>query len=72
LRDGDHLTIKPVRGALGMPVAIYPQSEKEFFSRDYELDVTFLHDDEGRIMRLIIHHYGRSFEAVRSPPNGTR
>jgi WD40 repeat protein len=64
-RDGDHLTIYPVRGALGDPVAIYPQTEKEFFSRDEDLDVTFLHDDQGHVTRLIIHQNGRSFEAKK-------
>jgi WD40 repeat protein len=64
-RDGEHLTIYPVRGALGDPVGIYPQTEKEFFSRDQDLDVTFLHDAEGRVTRLIIHQNGRSFEAKK-------
>jgi WD40 repeat protein len=68
-RDGEHLTIYPVRGALGDPVAIYPQTEKEFFSRDQDLDVTFLHDDQGRITRLIIHQNGRSFEAKKVVDN---
>ena len=69
-RDGDHLTIYPVRGALGDPVAIDPQTEKEFFSRDQELDVTFLHDDQGHITRLIIHQNGRSFEAKKVVEDG--
>jgi WD40 repeat protein/serine/threonine protein kinase len=69
-RDGDHLTIFPVRGALGDPVAILPQSEKEFFSRDQDLDVTFLRDPEGRVTRLIIHQNGRSFEAKKVVESG--
>src|SRR5262249_10898991 len=69
-RDGDHLTIFPVRGALGDPVAIIPQTEKEFFSRDLDLDVTFLRDAEGRVTRLIIHHSGRSFEAKKVVESG--
>ena len=35
--------------------------------REREIDGTFLRDDQGRIVRLIVHQNGRSFSAPKQP-----
>jgi WD40 repeat protein/serine/threonine protein kinase len=71
--EADHLTIRPVEGEAGAPVKLYPTSQKEFFARDCNLDVTFLKDDEGQVVSALIYRNGDAYEVRRTtrPPNSS-
>jgi len=56
-RDGGHLTMRENEEA---PDALYPESELKFFSKASDDVVTFDLDNQGRVVRLVIHTGGRS------------
>lgn len=64
--ETDHLTIRPIDGESGAPIMLYPSSPSEFFARDRDLDVTFLKDEAGQIVRVIIYQNGEAYEARRT------
>ena len=64
-RQGDHLTIHPIKGARGAAVPLYAQSDKEFLCRDREINVTFLKDEKGHVTRVIVCQAGEAFEVQK-------
>src|SRR5262249_10187534 len=72
-RQDDHLAIHPIKGAKGKIVPLYPQSDQTFICRDREIDVSFLHDENGQVTRVIVYQEGEAFEAkklIHSEPVG--
>jgi serine-type D-Ala-D-Ala carboxypeptidase/endopeptidase len=62
-RDGDHL----YEQATGQgKFEIYPQSEKDFFLKVVDAQITFVTDERGRATELILHQNGLDQHAKRS------
>lgn len=64
-RQGDCLAIHPIKGARGAAVPLYANSDHEFLSRDREIDVMFLKDEQGQVTRVIVYQAGEAFEAQK-------
>jgi serine-type D-Ala-D-Ala carboxypeptidase/endopeptidase len=62
-RDGDHLYAHATGQA---KFEIYPQSEKDFFLKVVDAQITFVTDDKGRATQLILHQNGMDQHAKRS------
>ena len=59
-RDGDRLMSQ----ATGQSkVELFPASEREFFLKVVDAQVTFVRDQEGRVTGLVLHQNGRDTEA---------
>ncbi|MGA8184347.1 MAG: DUF3471 domain-containing protein, partial [Terriglobia bacterium] len=62
-REGDHL----YEQATGQQkVEIFPESEKEFFLKVVDAQITFVTDSQGRATELILHQGGRDVHGKRS------
>jgi serine-type D-Ala-D-Ala carboxypeptidase/endopeptidase len=61
-REGDHLFAQ----ATGQPKAeIFPESEREYFLKVVDAQITFLPDSHGRATELILHQGGLDHHAKR-------
>jgi serine-type D-Ala-D-Ala carboxypeptidase/endopeptidase len=61
-RDGDHF----ITQATGQgQVEIFPESEKEFFAKVVDAQITFVTDEKGRATALILHQNGAEIRAER-------
>jgi hypothetical protein len=63
-REGDHL-YEQVTGQ--QKVEIFPESEKEFFLKVVDAQITFVTDSQGRATKLILHQGGRDHPGKRIP-----
>ena len=63
-REGDHL-YEQVTGQ--QKVEIFPDSEKEFFLKVVDAQITFVTDSQGRATKLILHQGGRDHPGKRIP-----
>ena len=62
-REGDHL----YEQATGQQrVEIFPESEKEFFLKVVDAQITFVTDSQGRATELILHQGGRDHTGKRT------
>ena len=60
--DGDHL----YEQASGQPkIEIFPESEKEYFLKVVDAQITFVTDDKGRATALILHQNGQDVRGER-------
>jgi CubicO group peptidase (beta-lactamase class C family) len=61
-RQGDHLFAQ----ATDQPkLAIFPESDHDFFAKAIDLQITFVGDKQGRATELILHQYGVDRPAPR-------
>jgi D-alanyl-D-alanine carboxypeptidase len=61
-RSGDHLFSQ----ATGQPqIEIFPEGEHDYFLKVVDAQITFETDDEGRVLRLILHQGGLDTPAPR-------
>ncbi len=61
-RESDHLVLQ----ATGQPqFAIFPESERDFFVKEFDAQITFVTDSKGRATELILHQNGRDLPAKR-------
>jgi len=61
-REGDHLFAQ----LTGQPkFEIFPKSPTEFFWKVVNAQVTFVKDDAGKVIKVIHHQAGRTFDAPR-------
>jgi beta-lactamase regulating signal transducer with metallopeptidase domain len=61
-RSGDQFS---VRGALQGPTRIYPKSEREYFAKTVDAQLTFVTDGDGQATRLIWRQGGRDINLPR-------
>jgi hypothetical protein len=60
--EDDRLFVQPT----GQPkLEIYPESETEFFCRAVDARITFVRNDEGKVVRLLLHQGGRDMPAKK-------
>jgi alpha-beta hydrolase superfamily lysophospholipase len=59
-QNGDHLVWQAFgrRSALQFASDLYPESETNFFLKDYGAEVTFIKNDQGEVMAIIHHKAG--------------
>ena len=61
-RDGDHF----ITQATGQgQVEIFPQSDRDFFAKVVDVQITFVADKQGHTTELILHQGGRDMHAPR-------
>jgi hypothetical protein len=61
-RDGEHL----YEQATNQPKAeIFPESEKDYFLKVADAQITFVTDDQGRASEMILHQNGRDMHGKR-------
>ena len=60
----DHLTLVPPGGR---PLDIFPESQKDFFAREAQLQLTFHTDAQGAVTEFVLHQAGRDITAKRIP-----
>jgi CubicO group peptidase (beta-lactamase class C family) len=64
-REGDHLFVQ----ATGQPkVEIFPESDRDYFLKVVDAEITFVPDDHGQATELILHQGGRDQHAKRAVP----
>ena len=62
-REGDHLFLQ----ATGQPkVEIFPESEREYFVKVVDAQITFIVDAAGKTTELVLHQAGRDLPAKRT------
>lgn len=62
-REGDHLFLQ----ATGQPkVEIFPESEREYFVKVVDPQITFIVDAAGKTTELVLHQAGRDLPAKRT------
>lgn len=61
-KKGGHLQIS---GAGIPPLNLYPQNEKRFFCREYEVYVTFEQNDSGSIEKMVIYQDGEVYAETK-------
>jgi CubicO group peptidase (beta-lactamase class C family) len=62
-REGDHLFLQ----ATGQPkVEIFPESEREYFLKVVDAQITFIVDPAGKTTELVLHQAGRDLPAKRT------
>jgi len=61
-RSGDNL----IAGSKGFPTApIFPESEKKFFFKAVDVEVTFVTDEKGEVTEVVLDQGGRQFHAKK-------
>jgi hypothetical protein len=45
----------------------FPETEKDFFLKDVDAQITFVKDDNGQVTSLVLHQNGRDMPAKRLP-----
>ena len=61
-REGDHLFMQ----ATGQPtVQIFPESDRDYFLKVVDAQITFVTDSNGRATELILHQGGMDQHAKR-------
>ena len=62
-REGDHLFAQ----ATGQPkFELFPETERDYFLREVDAQVSFKTDDQGKAIELILHQNGRDMPAKRT------
>ena len=61
-REGGHLFVE----ATGQPkFEVFPESEREYFYKVVDAQITFNTDSQGRVMELVLHQNGQDVPARR-------
>src|SRR5262249_44848297 len=61
-REGDKLNVQ----LTGQPAfEVFPESEREFFYKVVDAQITFVKDGQGKVTKLVLHQNGRDMEAKR-------
>jgi len=63
--NGDHIDLIPPGGPGGRPLEIFPESEREFFSKTLPIQVSFHKDAQGNVTEFVMHQAGRDITAKR-------
>jgi len=62
LRRDDRLYVKVIGGP---SYELFPESEDKFFLEDVDAQITFIRDDKGKVVKLIVHQGRRDMEGKK-------
>jgi len=61
-REDDHLFCQPTGQN---KLELYPESETKFFLKEVDAQIAFVRDEEGKVIKLVLHQSGREISAKK-------